>query len=270
MAAQLPSRHTTWMSDARCDSGRWPWHPATRRDHGEAQTDGRNRRPADPVAHHEALRALRLQRVHRRAGLQGRLDQAPFPRLPRREQQHHDQPGHRPGRHAQQAVRRLAGPPGRNRPRHQHRRPRQTTAALARCRHVHGHLRRRRVRRRSARSAASFTRHRARGHGDGRAPAGALRRLDVRRRPGGALHRKAASRRRLDQRRLHGLRAEDFRLSGWRRQQPGDRGPGAAGRRGPTGRLPARSLLAVHGYAPRQAPARSAVGTEQGPWKVWQ
>ena len=31
----------------------------------QAQADGRDRRPADPLAHHEALRALRLQRLRR-------------------------------------------------------------------------------------------------------------------------------------------------------------------------------------------------------------
>ena len=75
------------------------------------------------------------------------------------------------------------------------------------------------------------------------------------------VHREAAGRRRLDQRRLHRLRAANLRLPRRRRQQPGDRGARAARRRRAAGRLPPRPLLAVHGHAARQAAARSAVGT---------
>ena len=52
-------------------------------------------------------------------------------------------------------------------------------------------------------------------------------------------------------------------------QQPGERGPGAPGRRRPTGRLPPRPILAVHGYPARQAAARSPVGTGQRTLEDW-
>ena len=73
-------------------------------------------------------------------------------------------------------------------------------------------------------------------HDHGRPPAGPLRRRDFRRRHGGPLHRKAASRRRLDQRRLPGARAGNLRLSRRRREQPGSRTPSSVWP--PTGNWP--------------------------------
>ena len=74
--------------ESRTGSGREDGHPggrarheAGRGDGGPAEADGRDRRPADPVAHHEALRALRLQRLRDRARLQGRVHQALHGRL---------------------------------------------------------------------------------------------------------------------------------------------------------------------------------------------
>ena len=68
----------TWRRDtsADCDPRRRRGKPAVRRDGLEAQADGRDRRRPNPVAHPQALRPLRAQRVHRRARLPGGGGQA--------------------------------------------------------------------------------------------------------------------------------------------------------------------------------------------------
>src|ERR1051325_431419 len=43
------------------------WYTSDRRNRAETKTDGRDRRPPDSLAHHEALRASRLQGVFHRA-----------------------------------------------------------------------------------------------------------------------------------------------------------------------------------------------------------
>ena len=56
-------------------------HAPRRGDRAPAEADGRDRRTPDPLAHHEALRPSRLQRVRRRARLPRRGHQAVLPRL---------------------------------------------------------------------------------------------------------------------------------------------------------------------------------------------
>ena len=61
----VPRPCSTGGPDEGRHPGRRARQPPRRGDRGQAQADGRDRRPADPLAHHEALRALRLQRVRR-------------------------------------------------------------------------------------------------------------------------------------------------------------------------------------------------------------
>ena len=224
----------------------------------------------DPVAHHEALRAPRLPRVRRRAGLQGRVHQALLPRLLRsstaasrstwraaRSSTHSKQcedwlvhlvdTGHdtNTGGRVKRLQRWLDGGTF------------MVTYGDGVC---DVDLRR---------PAAISPRAGPRRHGDGRASAGALRRAGVRRRPGRALHRKAAGRRRLDQRRLHGLRAEDLRLPRRRRQQPGDRRPWSGW---PTkGNWPPTATTASGSAWTRCAikTCWNRCGSAATPWKVW-
>src|SRR5207249_2309169 len=92
-----------------------------------------------------------------------------------------------------------------------------------------------------------------------------VRRVGVRWRPHPRVHREAADRRGLDQRRLLRARTAGARLHRRRRREFRERRPPAPRGGGPTRRLPARQVLAVHGHAPRQAAARSALAGRPRP-----
>ena len=163
----------------------------------------------------------RLQRVRRRARLQGRGHQALLPRLPLAERRPRRSTSAR-GRSSRTAhrARGLDRPPGRHRRRDQHRRPRPAAAAWLGDGTVHAHLRRRRLRRRPAARCSRST-----------ARTGKLATVTAVRPParfGGLifdgdgrsrLHREAADRRGLDQRRVHGARARRARLHRRRRDE---------------------------------------------------
>ena len=78
------------------------------------------------------------------------------------------------------------------------------------------------------------------------------------------VHREAADRRRVDQRRLPRLRARALRLPRRRRDEPRGGRAGAPRRGRAARRVPSPALLAVHGHAARQAPARVALGDGRG------
>ena len=110
------------------------------------EADGRDRRAADPVAHHEELQPPRVQRLRGLPRLQGLHDQGVLlellPAHVRRDLRHERQlDGHPPERR-----RAVARHPGRHRRGHPDGRPDQAGRRLHPRRHVHAHLRRRRRR----------------------------------------------------------------------------------------------------------------------------
>ncbi len=141
-----------------------------------AQAHGRDRRAADPVAHHEDLQPLRVQRLRRLPRLQGLRHQGVLLEL---------LPAHvrRDLRHARQLD---EGPPERRRAvardarrhgrRDADRRPDQAGRRVHRRRDVHADLRRRRRRRRHREAARVPSGARQAGDDHGRPAAGALRR----------------------------------------------------------------------------------------------
>ena len=117
--------------------GRRARHAAGGGDAGQVQGDGLDRRPADPVAPAEVLRALRLWRVRGRAGPSGGFDPAVFCAARRAAARRwrgavHDGLSERRAR--------LDGAAGRHRSRHDVGRPDQAPGALARRRAVHADL----------------------------------------------------------------------------------------------------------------------------------
>ena len=99
------------------------------------------------------------------------------------------------------------------------------------------------------------------GDGHGGATRVAVRWSELRRRWPGALHREAADRRRLGQRRVHGARARGPVVHRRRRSSFELECAGADLGGGPARRLPARGLLAIDGqHSRRPLPAR-AVGS---------
>ena len=144
----------------RTDSRRHPvrrgGHAPGRADRGASEAARRDRRPADPLAHHEALLALRLQRVRAGARAQGRSDQALLPGLPRGRPGHDDLAAGRPRRAAEQRHGALEGAPRRHRRGDVDGRPAPAAAAAHRRRHVHADVRRRRGERAGSTSCWRF------------------------------------------------------------------------------------------------------------------
>ena len=102
-------------------------------------------------------------------------------------------------------------------------------------------------------------------HGDGGAAAGAVRRARRSTATRGRVHREAADRRRLDQRRLLRPRARRARLHRGRRDDLGARAARAARRGRAARRVPSRRLLAADGHAARRSPAREPVAERRRP-----
>src|SRR5438477_10154552 len=155
-------------------------------------------------------------------------------------------------------------PPRRHRPADQHRRPGAAAAPVPGRRALHADLRRRGLRFELARAAGVPSVQSLCGDHHRGASAGALRRTALQRRPRLEFHREAAGRRGLDQRRLHGVRAQALRLPERGPGQSRSRCPRANRRRRRAGRLPARSLLAVHGHAARRPSSRAPLAERQG------
>ena len=101
---------------------RRPRHPARRGDRSPAQADGRDRRPADPLAHHEHYAAHWVHGVRRRPRLQERSRQAVLPRVRAADRQPVGRPRPRRGHAPRRGGRGLDRPPHRHRADHQHRR----------------------------------------------------------------------------------------------------------------------------------------------------
>src|SRR5262249_27516923 len=117
---------------------------ALRGDATPAQADGRDRRPPDPLAHHEDLLSVRPQRVRRGARLQGRDDQELLPELLPHSPRPQRPPRRRSTGHSRRRPRRLADPSHRHGHPHPDGRAAPASAAFAQGRDVHDDLRRRR------------------------------------------------------------------------------------------------------------------------------
>ncbi len=262
-------------NDEGRDPRRRPRHAALRGDRGPAEADGRDRRPADPLAHHEALRARTgSTSSSSRSATRARSSSATSSTTTRSTASISD----RPCATAQRRLRttsvpeRLERPPGRHRRRHEDRRPAEAPA-----------------RRGSATSTFMLT------YGDGVADVdlGAAARVPPRARQARHRHRRPPAgplrRPRLRRRRCVAEFTEKPQIGeGWinggffvfeprivrlprrRRRRAWKREPLerlAAGRR--ARRLPARRLLAVHGHAARRATCSSGSGTAgSAPWKM--
>ena len=239
---------------------------------GQAQAHGGDRRPADPLAHHEALPALRPRRVRRRARLQGRGHQALDGRLRPPGRRHHGATAatgrstrHDNGDCEDWTVSTSSTPA----------RARTPAGGSSGSSHCIGDgtfmltwgdgvcnvdLDELLAFHRSARQAGDA--HRG-------AAAGALRPPRDRRRPDRRVLGEAADRRGLDQRRLLRARAGGVRLHRRRRHAVREGAARAARQGRPADGLPAPRLLAVHGHPARQAHPRGALGQRATPWKMW-
>ena len=105
-----PERRTSHSESSH--SRRRRWQPPVGRNRNQAQADGRSRRQADSLAHHEALRQVRLQGLRDRARLQGRPHQALHARLLDFERRPARRSGPLPGVAPERRPRRLARRPG--------------------------------------------------------------------------------------------------------------------------------------------------------------
>ena len=100
-------------------------HAPLRGDARPSQADGRDRRPPDPVAHHEALRLLRRDGVRDLLRLQGLCHQGILRQLLPPHVGRHLRPRAEPHGGASPGRRAVAGDPRRHRRRHAHRRAAQ-------------------------------------------------------------------------------------------------------------------------------------------------
>ncbi|KAJ8136756.1 hypothetical protein OY671_010031, partial [Metschnikowia pulcherrima] len=125
--------------------GRWPGHPDFRRNAYAPQADDRDRRPPDPVAHHEDLLRPRRERVRDSSRLQGLHDQGVFRQLLPAHVRRHLRHGRQPHGSPPAQGRTMARDAGRHRREHHDRRPPQARGRLRQGRRgVSLHLRRRR------------------------------------------------------------------------------------------------------------------------------
>ena len=250
-----------------------------RGDRVQAQADGRDRRPADPLAHHEALRALRLQRVRPRLGYKGETIKRLLPRLR----------ACTSGLHGRRSA------PASSRVRHDGRRVEDWTRHLRRHRRRHDDRRAHQARRRAPRRRRRFMLT----YGDGVADVDLTALLDVPpRRTAGSPRSPACARRRAsaswsldgDRGRVASPRSRSSATAGStaasssssrgvpRLPRPTTRTASSSASRcerlaadGQLRRLPPRRLLAVHGQrAGREDSPRRTRGTSgAAPWKAW-
>jgi hypothetical protein len=201
------------VRDAGGDPLRRPGHAPARAHRERPQADGRDRRPADPLAHPQALRRARLRALRALPRLQGLGDQAVLPALPRDAARLHDRHARRPaaGRFPQPGRRgELAGDLRRDRRRLGHRRKRSSSSSAT-------SMPRPSASPTATPSAPSISTHcspstapRPHRHGDRRPSHLALRRDEGRRRQGRRVQREADRRRGRRLRRLLRLRTRVF------------------------------------------------------------
>src|SRR5579872_557889 len=230
--------------------------------HPAAQADGGDRRAADPVAHHEAVRRPWSDRLHRLRRLQGLHDQGVFrqPAAARRRRDRRSSEGR--GRLSRRPPRALAGDAGRHGRGDDDRRAPEAHPPVAGCGRalLHDVWRRpRRHRRDRARGLPQGAR--ASGHHHrGRAARPLWRARPRRRRSGAAVCGKAAGRPLADQRRLLRARAEGAGPHRRRRDAVRGRAAGEPGARRRARRLPPRGVLGGDGHVARPQSPGSAVG----------
>ncbi len=242
-------------------------------DRRQAQADGRDRRPADPLAHHEASTPLTASTSSSSpSATRASMIKDYFLNYHYRSRSLTVHLATGAGHDPQRRRRRLGGPPARHRRGHADRRAGSSAwptyigpepfmltygdgvgdidlPALLDVPPPHGQAR----------------------HGDRRAPAGPLRQmLRARRRPGRGVHREAADRRRLDQRRLLRARAGRPRLHRRRRPRPASASRSSAWP--PTASWPPTSTRASGSAWTRCATSilLDRLWSEgNAPWKMW-
>ena len=234
------------------------------------KADGRDRRQADPVAHHEDVRRPRDRGLRHLPRLQGLHDQGVLRQLLPAHVRRVVRPGRGRDGGASLGNRAVAGDAGRHRRGHDDRRPAQARAPVRRRGGVLLHLRRRRRRRRHQRARRVPPR-----------AAAACATVTAVQPPGrfGALE--------LDGERVREFEEKPRGDGGWTNggffvlspeiggyvegdhtvweQEPMRSARG----RGPARRLPSRGLLAGDGHAARPQPARAAVELGHAPWRTW-
>ena len=193
----------TGFDDEDGDPGGRARHAHLGREPPPAQADDRGRRAADPVAHHEAVFALRFQRLRGLPGVPGLCDQGVFRQLCAAQRRPDRGPGqgrHRVPRHPPRA---LARDPGGDRRGDHDRGTVEARRALSEPRRTVLSDLWRRGGGSGHRQAGGFPQGARQGrHAHRRHPARPLWRTRDRGRSGAAVHREAARRQRPDQRRL--------------------------------------------------------------------